>query len=157
MQAIAFRRSLFWALAFMTTILIQAVIVQPISATAGGDARAWVSGAVWDGEGSTNNFSEAANWEGDIVPSSGDAISLNTTGMGSGGTFNVDLNTEGGNVSAFDYIRLGGTGSGTFTLTGDALELASGIDNDGDLYNYQIFAVENDITLTGNSDSRAGA
>lgn len=156
MQTLALKRSIaFVAAAFMATLLMQMLALTPAHAVTN-DSRAWTSGAVWDGGGSTNNFSEAANWEGDVVPSAGEAISLNTTGM-TGGTFNVDLNTEGGNVSSFDYIRLGGTGSGEYKLTGDDLILASGIDNDGDLYNYQTFTVENNITLGGNSDFRAGA
>lgn len=157
MQTLILKRSIvFVATAFVVSLLIQLLLVIPTHATTGNDARAWTGGAVWDGGGDGTSFNDAANWETDTLPVSGDAISLNTEGM-TGGTFNVNLDTEGDGTSAFDYIRLGGSGSGTYTLTGEDIALATGLDNDGDLYNYQTFVVENNITLTGDSDFRAGA
>src|SRR5437868_7787708 len=43
----------------------------------------------WDGGGATNNWSEAANWSGDILPGAGDGIVFNVTS-----TKNVNINVS---------------------------------------------------------------
>jgi autotransporter-associated beta strand protein len=48
----------------------------------GGDYRAYFvidAVRIWDGGGSTNNWSEAANWSGDVVPDAGSAAVFNGT------------------------------------------------------------------------------
>lgn len=155
MNIITIKSAFVLAVAFVATLLVQITLTMPAHAVA----------RTWDGGGVDNNFSTAANWDSDTLPVSGDTIYLNTTGM-TGGTFNADLNTETGNVSAFESITLSGTGSGTFTLTGtDSIRLTGsapkllegGLLNNGDQYNNQNFNVEVNLTLTANMNFRAGA
>ncbi len=146
MNITTIKSSFVLAVAFAVTLLMQLALTMPTLAAQ----------IVWDGGGDGTSFNDTANWVNDTAPVSGDSVSLNVEGM-TGGTFNINLNTEGGNVTAFDSIRIGGTGSGTYTLTGDDLILSNGIQNDGDMYNYQKLHVEVNITLAADMDFHAGS
>ena len=41
----------------------------------------FIPGVVWDGEGADNNWSTAANWVGDVVPTATDRVVFNTTSI----------------------------------------------------------------------------
>jgi len=49
---------------------------------------------VWDGGGSTNNWTEAANWSGDIVPGAGDIAVFNSTSV-KNATINAAIDVAG--------------------------------------------------------------
>lgn len=72
------------------------------------------SSFTWDGGGVDNNWSTAANWTSDIVPSNGDVIVIP-------GSFTV-VYDAGVSATNFSSITLSGTGN-TFTLTGGILDL----------------------------------
>ena len=38
-----------------------------------------LSNVTWDGGGATNNWSEAGNWSGDLVPAAGDNVTFDAT------------------------------------------------------------------------------
>ena len=104
-------------------------------------AVGWVC---WDGEGATNNWSEDANWTGDVEPVSTDLVAFNATstkdatvnvastvaaltidsGYGSGTlTLGANLTSDG------DFIQNGGTldlSGQTFTQTGSAWTYTAG-------------------------------
>lgn len=71
-------------------------------------------GIVWDGGGADNNFSTAANWEGDVVPSTLNYVIFNST---SGKSVTVDGSTE---VRGVIY---GGGYAGTMTIDGGDLRV----------------------------------
>lgn len=52
--------------------------------------------AVWDGGGSTSNWSEAANWSGDVAPAAGSTVVFNSTSL-KNATVDADF---GGTVAA---------------------------------------------------------
>ena len=141
MQAIAIKRSLFWALAFITTILIQAALIQPAHAAT----------VEWNGAGDGTSFNDDANWVGGSQPVADDDIVLDTTGL-SDVTFNNNIAAD----TQFGSITLNGNGSGTFTLTGNSVILTGGLDNSA-TYNFARFNVEIDITLNGDQDFTANS
>lgn len=76
------------------------------------------SAAIWDGGGATNDWSEAANWVGDVVPGATDSVLFNTTST-------KDALIDGGfagTVAGID-VSTGYTGTitmnRTFAVTGD--------------------------------------
>ena len=70
----------------------------------------WYIDPVWDGGGSTNNWSDATNWDGNAVPTTTQAVTFNSTS-----TKNVTIDSlgtwSGGN------IIIGGTVSGVYSGT----------------------------------------
>ncbi len=139
------------AVAFVVTLLMQLALTLPAHAAAGE--------AVWDNASGDKTFSNVANWSTGAVPTGGESVYIDTTGM-TGLTINNDLTAD----TSFESITLAGTGSGTYTLTGNSIILTGadtkaldgGLLNNGDKYNYAKFNVEVDITLAGNMDFRAG-
>ncbi len=79
--------------------------------------------SVWDGEGSNGNWSTAANWVGDTLPSAGDTLTFS----GSGWLLSANDLAPGLAVSglAFDMT------AGNFELTGSAIELTGALRNEG--------------------------
>lgn len=68
-----------------------------------------VGGIVWDGGGADNNFSTAANWENDTLPSSGDYIIFNST---SGKNITID------GAQIVGGVMYGGGYTGSMTIDG---------------------------------------
>jgi hypothetical protein len=74
---------------------------------------------VWDGGGATANWSEAANWAGDVAPQQGDSLEFSSSAAQLA-AFN-DLPNE----STFDQIRFTGTGP-KFQVNGNNIRFISG-------------------------------
>lgn len=95
-------------------------------------------GIVWDGGGADNNFSNAANWEGDVVPSTLNYIIFNSTsgksvtvdggqevrGVIYGGGYAGNMTIDGGNLRVLDVFYLSG---GNITCLGEGfVSMAAG-------------------------------
>ncbi len=111
---------------------------------------AFAATRTWDGGGATNNWSETANWSGDLVPASGDDvvfdgtstkdclvnqnITVNTLNMNAGysGTVTIGAGFTASftNASTFSSAFTASDGSlnfgSTFTLAGAAFNAGSG-------------------------------
>src|SRR5690348_9349206 len=59
------------------------------------EARAFTA-KTWDGGGTTNNWSEAANWSGDTVPVAGDDVTFDATSTKS---VTIDTNINVGSIA----------------------------------------------------------
>ena len=92
------------------------------------NARA--SDVIWDGGGSTNNWSEAANWSGDTVPSASDIAIFNSTST-KDVTVDVPINISGISLSAGYTGTMTQAASSPIT-TGGAFTIASGTFIGGD-------------------------
>jgi len=83
----------------------------------------------WDGGGSDNNWSTAANWNGDTIPSNGDIVTFNTaTATGYETTHNNISSLSLGGILYTGATDDGGyaiDGSATLTLTGDVTSTAA--------------------------------
>jgi autotransporter-associated beta strand protein len=81
------------------------------------------AGTTWDGGGTTDNWSDGANWSPDGFPPVGSGIDLNFAGS-------TRLNSNN-NYTAWDDFRsfLFDSGAGAFTLTGNAVDLFGKIEN----------------------------
>jgi len=156
MHTTTIKSSFVLAVAFVVTLLMQLALTLP--------AHALQTAAVWDGGGTTDNFSEAANWVGDVVPSGGESIYLDTDLHPGSTTFNNDL-TAGTSFESIVLVGDAGAGS-TYKLTGNSVTLTSaedadkaikgGLINATDKYQYKTFAVELDITVAADMDFYAG-
>ncbi|MFA4993117.1 MAG: GLUG motif-containing protein, partial [Candidatus Omnitrophota bacterium] len=97
---------------------------------------------VWDGEGLTNNWSEALNWNKDIVPGAADKVFFNSTStknstidaLGASilrlqiSSLYTDTITQANNLNvASDYVQLGGT----FRTSSYNLAVAGNFSNTG--------------------------
>ncbi|MBN8459222.1 MAG: hypothetical protein J0M04_15430 [Verrucomicrobia bacterium] len=88
---------------------------------------------VWDGGGSTNNWTEAANWVGDVAPQQGDALEFPSSAT------RLTPFNDFPNESVFDRIRFTGngpsfqiTGNGpSFQITGSNIRLHDGVEISG--------------------------
>src|SRR5689334_3919326 len=69
-------------------------------------------GRTWDGGGTTNNWSEAANWSGDTVPGTDDVAVFHGTST-KNATIDVNITVQGIQINA-SYTN---TGPGTETIT----------------------------------------
>ncbi len=95
----------------------------------------------WDGGGSTNNFSEGANWSGDVVPGTNDVVVFNNTVDSGDQTYANDL------VGAiFQGITFAGGGTNHYTVSGNAFELTAGIVNNSSARH----TISANINLDGN-------
>ena len=74
---------------------------------------------VWDGGGTSNNWTEPQNWVGDIAPIPGDSIEIPGTSPRPNGFVNFPEGTT------FHSLRLNGTG---LDLSGNEISLTGGID-----------------------------
>lgn len=104
-------------------------------------------GRVWDGDGADNNWSTAANWTDDTVPTSTqDAVFNGTSTKNS----TVDLNFNGSNTIANVVITTGYTGTITtatnLTITGAFSQSTGTFDVNT---NDNIVDVGTNVTLTG--------
>jgi hypothetical protein len=82
----------------------------------------------WDGGGSTNNWSEAANWWGDTVPGSGDAVLFNDTST-KDAIIDISVFITGWTITA-GYTgtitaQANLTNNGDFTQNGGTLDLGA--------------------------------
>lgn len=93
----------------------------------------------WDGGGADNNFSTAANWAGDVVPSNGDTITFDNSSLADFETVNNDMT----NLSLAG-ITFGGSGVYSYTITGNELLVGGAIAGSKG-------AINTDITLTANT------
>jgi autotransporter-associated beta strand protein len=99
-------------------LLINAEMLAGFAGTISGSALPnFVPVRFWDGEGSTNNWSDAANWSGDVVPEPADIVVFNNT---SGKNATVDPGFGG----AVGHILINSGYAGTVTL-GRSLTLAA--------------------------------
>lgn len=83
------------------------------------NSSAMVQPIVWDGEGSDNNFSTAANWVGDVTPASTDDIIFNNT---STKACSLDISTT------VDEITFSSGYTGAFYFTTDTLHTTGNVD-----------------------------
>ena len=65
-----------------------------------------LSTKIWDGGGATNNWSEAGNWSGDVVPAAGDNVTFDATSTKNA---TIDVNIDVGSIQ----ISSGYTGAVT--------------------------------------------
>jgi len=80
--------------------------------------------ATWDGGGADNNWSTAANWSGDVLPASSQAVVFNATSV-KNCTIDVDATVASVQVtSAYTGTITGG--AVTVTVTGGNFDVASG-------------------------------
>lgn len=79
---------------------------------------------VWDGGGSTNNWTEAANWIGDAVPQQGDSLEFPSSAA------RLTPFNDFPNESAFDRIRFTGSGP-SFQINGNNIRLHGGVETSG--------------------------
>lgn len=63
----------------------------------------------WDGEGATNNWSECANWSGDVCPGAGDTALFNITSS-------KDAVIDSGFTGTVDALQINSTYAGTVSL-----------------------------------------
>lgn len=100
-------------------------------------------GKIWDGGGSTSNWSEAANWSGDTVPQAGDAVVFTgavksaTVDSGFAGSI-TSLIVNGdytGNITDGRSLTLSGnlviSNSSTLNLNGNNLTVSGAFSNSG--------------------------
>src|SRR5215475_13226742 len=92
------RRSLF-ATAIVIAGLISLIFFSPSSSAVN---------RTWDGGGATNNWSEAANWSGDVVPGAGDIAVFD-------GTSTKDAVIDAGFTGAVDGFQINAGYTGTIT------------------------------------------
>src|ERR1700752_1990407 len=72
----------------------------------------------WDGGGTTNNWTEGANWSGDVAPGPGDALVFPA------GAARLNNNNDFPAGTTFTSIAFSGA---SYTLTGNAISLIAGI------------------------------
>lgn len=122
-------------------------------------------GAVeWDGGGSTTNWSEAANWAGDAVPSSSSVVCFSSTST-KNAVVNTDVNVQGirilpgytGTIShTAGYSPVIGSGGfnqngGTFTSTNSNLIVNGGFDQSGGTFTHN----SGTVFVSGNNTIKA--
>lgn len=108
---------------------------------------ALAAAASWDGEGADNNFSTAANWVGDVVPSDGDTLTFDNTSLGADTTVTNDLT----NLSLAG-VTFSGSGSFNYTVDGNAITLTGAIDIQSASPNLLTdITLGADISITGDS------
>jgi fibronectin-binding autotransporter adhesin len=73
---------------------------------------------VWTGNGTTNNWSEAANWQGNILPATNDDLSF------PGGVFDVVTNNNLPTTLVFRSLSMA---SGNYVINGNPLKLSGNI------------------------------
>lgn len=140
------------------------------------EARAWQiandAAKIWDGGGTTNNWSDCANWNDDTCPLSGDTVTFDATST-KDATIDTDVaiagvliaatytgtitqdETKKMTVGSSDYIQNGGTfvaGSGMilnryFTLNGGSFTAP----RNTLLMNYYDFTIANDAIFSHNN------
>lgn len=99
---------------------------------------AFAAAASWDGEGADDNFSTAANWVGDVVPSDGDTLTFDNTGLGANTTLTNDL--TGLTLAGVSFT---GSGSYSYTVGGNSITIGGAISGIG--------ALATDIVLSANT------
>jgi hypothetical protein len=98
----------------------------------------------WDGGGATNNWSEAANWSGDVVPGIGDVAVFDGTST-KDATIDVNINVQGIQINSGYTGTIIQAGSHTITITSNgfgAFTQSGGTFNGG----------SGDIRLTGDAN-----
>jgi hypothetical protein len=83
----------------------------------------------WDGEGTDNNFSTAANWAGDTIPVDGDVIIFDSFALSGDVVYNndlTDLDVAGLSITGIN------PGTHTITITGNPLTLSGNVNIDQD-------------------------
>lgn len=140
-KTISADRATLFVVPFLTTIAGIAASPNSNSSDAGsftdrssGGNEAVCSGSerVWDGEGTTNNWSEAANWCNDQVPPSGAGVRFNST---STKDLSIDVSVStGAFIIESGYtgtISIAGTNTVTAGTNGSSFEQAGGTFNVG--------------------------
>lgn len=106
---------------------------------------AFAATVTWDGGGADNNFSTAANWTGDTVPSNGDDLVFDNSSLASyeDGQLTNDLTS-----ASFASITFSGNGSTSYGIDGSAFTLTGAITiNVTGTYNSP--SISTPLTLTG--------
>ncbi len=101
--------------------------------------------AVWDGGGTTSNWSDSANW-GATIPASGGALALQF-----GGTSQLAPNNDFASFTASSLTF--NAGAGAFVLGGNAISLAGNITNSSG----SLQTINQGLTLTAASIVNTGA
>jgi hypothetical protein len=96
-------------LTFFVAMSLTFVAIYPYSTQAGGTTR------TWDGGGSTNNWSEAANWSGDTLPGTSDSVVFNGTST-KNATIDVSINVSGIQINSGYTGTITQAGSSTVTV-----------------------------------------
>ncbi|MES2970728.1 MAG: hypothetical protein V4702_00185 [Patescibacteria group bacterium] len=113
--------------------------------------KALAATVTWDGEGVDNSFSTAANWSGDVVPSSGDVIVFPTS-VDSDATDGDDRDLNNDISVPFAGIQVTGTypmgDYDYYTITGNALSVSGNISGNGGTDPYQSLRLEVALTAT---------
>lgn len=98
----------------------------------------------WDGGGADNNFSTAANWSADAVPSSGDSLIFPDSAPADSLEIVNDMTLS---IAGINF-----TGSSqSFEITGSPLTLTGGITSDSDSHLYVSLTLGASITIASNS------
>src|SRR5438270_615654 len=79
----------------------------------------------WDGGGGTNNWSEPANWSGDVVPGSADTAFFDGTST-KDATIDVNINVRGIRINSGYTGTITQSSSSTITVGADGLSQSSG-------------------------------
>ena len=108
-------------------------------------AAPWARGqAIWDGGGSTANWSDNANW-GATFPTNSSTLALQF-----GGTLNLSPNNDLSSITATSLTF--NSGAGAFMLAGNAISLSGGVTNSSS----NLQTIQLGLTLTGNSAFNTG-
>ncbi|MCP4856076.1 MAG: hypothetical protein GY903_16450, partial [Fuerstiella sp.] len=86
--------------------------------------RCLLAAAVWDGGGATSNWSDAANWDNDVVPATGDDVTIDLTG--SPYTVNLDVNIALGQTTEHLSSFTLNSANATLSATGRTLTVNGG-------------------------------
>lgn len=103
--------------------------------------------AIWDGGGSSANWSDSANW-GATVPLAGGTLALQF-----GGTLQLGANNDFATFTASSLTF--NAGAGAFTLGGNAISLAGGITNNSS--NTQTIGIGLNLTADSNLNANTAA
>ncbi|MCA9333206.1 hypothetical protein KDA00_05040, partial [Candidatus Saccharibacteria bacterium] len=97
---------------------------------------------LWDGEGGDNNFSTAANWSGDIVPSDGDDLVFRNDTISQSEIYTNDLTNFA--PRSFSFQKGVATNYYSITIAGNDITITDGI--------YTEIPAVLDLNLTLNGD-----
>lgn len=116
------------------------------------NSSASAANVTWDGEGADSNFSTAANWSGDTVPSNGDVLIFDKSSL-------VVNTTLANDITGLSLGGITSTGSSSYdyTLTGNGIMLIGDIQADGSIaLSFTRIDAGSDITISGSSSVTFG-
>jgi hypothetical protein len=127
-----------------------AALAAGLTSTDSGNNTNWTFGrtaAVWDAGGADNNWSTAANWNIDTVPTANEIVIFDATGQS-------DSTIDSSFVTTISGLKLGAAFTGTVTL-GVPLGISGSLVLSGGTLD--VSASNYDLNVTGDFDQRAAA